>query len=126
MPFVNIKTPEAALNADQKAEIGHCVTELLVEFFSEAAPPHTMVLIEEVKDGGYYRADETFILPAAGGLPRQVACIATRSPRHLRQAVERFLSTIQVPTPRPRMTMMRAQSRTSAIKAPTKAYSGAC
>jgi 4-oxalocrotonate tautomerase len=45
MPFVNIKTPEAALSAGQKAEIGHRVTE--------------------VKDGGYYRADETFILPDA-------------------------------------------------------------
>jgi len=65
MPFVNIKIPEAALSAKQKAEIGHRVTELLVEYVSEAARPHTMVLIEEVKDGGYYRADETFILPDA-------------------------------------------------------------
>ncbi|RVV97187.1 4-oxalocrotonate tautomerase family protein [Mesobaculum littorinae] len=63
MPFVNIKTPEAALTAEQKAEIGHRITDLLVEFFSEAARPHTMVLIEEVKDGGYYRADEPFVIP---------------------------------------------------------------
>ena len=63
MPFVNIKTPEAGLNATQKAEIGHRVTDLLVEYFSEAARPHTMVLIEEVKDGGYFRADQTFVLP---------------------------------------------------------------
>lgn len=65
MPFVNIKTPEAALSAGQKAEIGHRVTELLVEYFSEAARPHTMVLIEEVKDGGYTRADEVFTIPEA-------------------------------------------------------------
>lgn len=65
MPFVNIKTPEAALTSDQKAEIGHRVTEMLTEYFSEAARPHTMVLIEEVKDGGYYRADETFKIPEA-------------------------------------------------------------
>ncbi|MBR9763645.1 MAG: 4-oxalocrotonate tautomerase family protein [Rhodobacteraceae bacterium] len=64
MPFVNIKTPEAALTAEQKAEIGHRVTDLLVGYFSEAARPHTMVLIEEVKDGGYYRADEVFTIPA--------------------------------------------------------------
>ena len=38
---------------------------MLVEYFSEAARPHTMVLIEEVKDGGYARADEVFILPDA-------------------------------------------------------------
>ncbi len=63
MPYVNIKTPEAALSKAQKAEIGHRITDLLVEYFSEAARPHTMVLIEEVKDGGYFRADETFILP---------------------------------------------------------------
>ena len=36
---------------------------MMVEYFSEAARPHTMVLIEEVKDGGYGRADEVFILP---------------------------------------------------------------
>jgi len=63
MPYVNIKTPEAGLTSAQKAEIGHRITDLLVEYFSEAARPHTMVLIEEVKDGGYYRADEVFILP---------------------------------------------------------------
>lgn len=65
MPFVNIKTPEQALSTKQKSEIGHRITELLVEYFSEAARPYTMVLIEEVKDGGYYRADEAFILPDA-------------------------------------------------------------
>lgn len=64
MPFVNIKTPEGALSKDQKQEIVHRATELMVEYFSEAARPHTMVLIEEVKDGGYGRADEVFVLPA--------------------------------------------------------------
>jgi 4-oxalocrotonate tautomerase len=65
MPFVNIKTPEAALSRAQKEEIVHRVTDMLVEYFSEAAQPHTMVLIEEVKDGGYGRADEIFVLPEA-------------------------------------------------------------
>lgn len=65
MPFVNIKTPEAALSKAQKQEIVHRTTEMLVEYMSEAARPHTMVLIEEVKDGGYARADEVFILPDA-------------------------------------------------------------
>jgi len=63
MPFVNIKTPEAALNVQQKTELSHRITELLVEYFSEHARPYTMVLIEEVKDGGYYRADEAFTIP---------------------------------------------------------------
>ena len=65
MPFVNIKTPEAALSKTQKQEIVHRMTEMLVEYMSEAARPHTMVLIEEVKDGGYGRADEIFVIPDA-------------------------------------------------------------
>ena len=63
MPFVNIKTPQGALSTAQKEEIVHKTTDMLVEYFSEAARPHTMVLIEEVLDGGYGRADEIFILP---------------------------------------------------------------
>ena len=65
MPFVNMKVPEAALSRAQKAEIAHRVTDMVVEYFSEAARPHTMVLIEEVKDGGYARADEVFVVPQA-------------------------------------------------------------
>ena len=65
MPFVNIKIPEAALSRAQKQEVVHRVTDLVVDYFTEAARPHTMVLIEEVKDGGYARADEVFVIPEA-------------------------------------------------------------
>ncbi|MCM2395319.1 4-oxalocrotonate tautomerase family protein [Rhizobium sp. S95] len=65
MPFVNIKTPAGALSRPQKEEIVHRTTNMLVEYFSEAARPHTMVLIEEVPDGGYGRADEIFVIPEA-------------------------------------------------------------
>jgi 4-oxalocrotonate tautomerase len=65
MPFANIKIPEAALTRAQKEEIVHRVTNLFVDYFSEAARPHTMVLIEEVEDGGYARADQVFIIPDA-------------------------------------------------------------
>jgi 4-oxalocrotonate tautomerase len=65
MPFANIKIPEAALSRAQKAEIIHRVTDLFVEYLSEAARPHTMVLIEEVPDGGYGRADAVFVIPEA-------------------------------------------------------------
>ncbi|EHS52495.1 4-oxalocrotonate tautomerase [Rhizobium sp. PDO1-076] len=65
MPFVNIKTPEGALSKVQKEEIVHRTTAMLVEYFSEAARPHTMVLIEEVKDGGYARADMVYTIPDA-------------------------------------------------------------
>jgi 4-oxalocrotonate tautomerase len=65
MPFVNFKTPEAALNKAQKEELAHRTTAMLVEYFGEAARAHTMVLIEEVRDGGYARADEVFMVPEA-------------------------------------------------------------
>lgn len=65
MPFVNIKIPEAALSRAQKQEVAHRVTDLVVDYFTEAARPHTMVLIEEVRDGGYARADEVFVIPEA-------------------------------------------------------------
>ena len=65
MPFANIKVPQAALSSAQKAEIIHRVTDMFVEYLSEAARPHTMVLIEEVGDGGYGRADEVFVVPDA-------------------------------------------------------------
>lgn len=65
MPFANIKIPQAALSKAQKEEIVHRVTDLFVDYFSEAARPHTMVLIEEVPDGGYGRADEVYTVPEA-------------------------------------------------------------
>ena len=63
MPFVNYKLPEAAMNRAQKEDLVHRTTALLVEYFGEAARPHTMVLIEEIPDGGYARADEVFVIP---------------------------------------------------------------
>jgi 4-oxalocrotonate tautomerase len=65
MPFANIKVPQAALSRAQKQEIVHRVTTMFVDYFSEAARPHTMVLIEEIPDGGYGRGDEVFVIPAA-------------------------------------------------------------
>jgi 4-oxalocrotonate tautomerase len=63
MPFANIKVPQAALTNIQKEEIVHRITAMFVDYFSEAARLHTMVLIEEVADGGYGRADEVFVIP---------------------------------------------------------------
>lgn len=65
MPFANIKVPQAALTKAQKAEIVHRVTDMFADYFSDAARPHTMVLIDEVPDGGYGRADEVFVIPEA-------------------------------------------------------------
>ncbi|TKB11548.1 MAG: 4-oxalocrotonate tautomerase family protein [Mesorhizobium sp.] len=65
MPFANFKMPEAALTKAQKEDLVHKTTQMFVEYFGEDVRPYTMVLIEEVPDGGYGRADEVFILPDA-------------------------------------------------------------
>ncbi|MBB2974441.1 4-oxalocrotonate tautomerase family protein [Mesorhizobium sp. RMAD-H1] len=63
MPFANYKLPEAALSRAQKEDLIHKTTELMISYFGEVVRPNTMVLIEEVPDGGYGRADEVFIVP---------------------------------------------------------------
>ena len=65
MPFANFKLPQAALSRAQKEELIHRTTDMLVGYFGEAVRPNTMVLIEEVLDGGYGRADEVFVMPDA-------------------------------------------------------------
>jgi 4-oxalocrotonate tautomerase len=65
MPFANIKVPQKALSKAQKEEVIHRMTDMFVDYFSEAARAHTMILIEEVPDGGYGRADEIFTIPDA-------------------------------------------------------------
>ena len=65
MPFANFKMPQAALTKAQKEDLVHKTTQMFVDFFGEAVRPTTMVLIEEVPDGGYGRADEVFVIPDA-------------------------------------------------------------
>ncbi|TJW35366.1 MAG: 4-oxalocrotonate tautomerase family protein, partial [Mesorhizobium sp.] len=55
MPFANFKVPERALSAEQKEDLVHKTTALFVDLFGEGVRPYTMVLIEEVADGGYGR-----------------------------------------------------------------------
>jgi 4-oxalocrotonate tautomerase len=43
---------------------------MFVEYFGEQARPYSMVLVEEVADGGWGRADETLTL-AKMGLAKQ-------------------------------------------------------
>lgn len=63
MPFANYKLPQASLSKAQKEDLIHKTTELMVSYFGEMVRPTTMVLIEEVPDGGYGRADEVFVMP---------------------------------------------------------------
>lgn len=62
MPFANFKVPQGTLTAAQKEEIIHKATNMYVEYFGEQARPHTMILVDEVVDGGWGRADETLTI----------------------------------------------------------------
>ena len=53
MPFANFKLPAGSLIAQQKELIVHRTTGLLAEIYGEAARPNTLVLVEEVTDGGW-------------------------------------------------------------------------
>lgn len=63
MPFANYKLPQASLPTVQKEDLIHKTTELMVSYFGKVVRLTTMVLIEEVPDGGYGRADEVFVMP---------------------------------------------------------------
>ncbi|MFZ6779732.1 tautomerase family protein [Undibacterium sp. Ji83W] len=66
MPFANFKFPEGIIDASCKEEIIHRTTAMFVEYFGEGVRPYTMVLVEEVADGGWGRADETLTLEKMG------------------------------------------------------------
>jgi 4-oxalocrotonate tautomerase len=53
MPFANFKVPAGTLDEKQKEEIVTRTTELYVEIYGERARANTMVLVEEVADGGW-------------------------------------------------------------------------
>ena len=53
MPFANMKVPEGLLDHNQKKRIVDVVTDLYAELFGERARPNTLVLVDEVPDGGW-------------------------------------------------------------------------
>ena len=69
MPFADFKVPQGTLTAEQKEEIIHKTTQMYVDYFGEDVRPHTMVLVDEVADGGWGRADETLTLAKMGMAP---------------------------------------------------------
>ena len=64
MPFANYKIPQGMITAEQKAEIIHRTTDMFAHYFGEGVRPYTMVLVDEVTDGGFGRADQVFDLKA--------------------------------------------------------------
>ncbi|MFG3200749.1 tautomerase family protein [Streptomyces sp. NPDC048192] len=53
MPFANFKVPAGSLTEEQKELLVTRTTELYVEIYGERARAGTMVLVEEVPDGGW-------------------------------------------------------------------------
>ena len=71
MPFANYKLPQGMITPEQKAEIVHKTTDLFASYFGEGVRPYTMVLVDEVVDGGFGRADEVFDLAAMQRMKQQ-------------------------------------------------------
>ncbi|RNG21236.1 tautomerase family protein [Streptomyces botrytidirepellens] len=53
MPFANFKVPAGTLTVQQKEKIITRTTELYAEIYGERARANTLVLVEEVADGGW-------------------------------------------------------------------------
>jgi len=53
MPFANFKVPAGTLSAEDKQKIVERTTDLYAEIYGERARPTTLVLVEEVADGGW-------------------------------------------------------------------------
>ncbi|MDH6553516.1 4-oxalocrotonate tautomerase family protein [Streptomyces sp. SAI-041] len=53
MPFANFKVPAGTLTEKQKQQIITRTTELYVDVYGERARATTLVLVEEVTDGGW-------------------------------------------------------------------------
>lgn len=67
MPFANFKVPAGTLTDQQKAEIIHRTTDLYADIYGERARAGTMVLVEEVTDGGWGIGDQVLTLAVLQG-----------------------------------------------------------
>ncbi|MBA5220259.1 MULTISPECIES: 4-oxalocrotonate tautomerase family protein [Streptomyces] len=53
MPFANFKVPAGTLSEEDKKKIVDRTTDLYAEIYGERARQGTLVLVEEVTDGGW-------------------------------------------------------------------------
>jgi len=53
MPFANIKVPADTLTAESKKKLQDAVTDAIVDVYGERARPTTLVVLDEVADGGW-------------------------------------------------------------------------
>ncbi|MGN9781100.1 tautomerase family protein [Nonomuraea sp. ZG12] len=69
MPFANFKVPADTLTPEQKEQIVTRTTELYVEIYGERARANTLVLVEEVTDGGWGIGGDVLTLAKLQGTP---------------------------------------------------------
>ena len=69
MPFANFKVPAGTLSAAQKEVIVHRATDLYAELYGERARANTMILVEEVADGGWGIGDHVLAQAMLQGAP---------------------------------------------------------
>ena len=62
MPFANLKIPAGSVTAQQKQDLVEGVTRLYTDLWGERARPNTMVLVDEVADGGWGIGGEVLTL----------------------------------------------------------------
>ncbi|MEV4149917.1 4-oxalocrotonate tautomerase family protein [Amycolatopsis sp. NPDC049691] len=62
MPFANFKVPAGTLTAEQKEQLVTRATDLYAEIYGDRARANTMVLVEEVADGGWGIGGEVLTL----------------------------------------------------------------
>jgi 4-oxalocrotonate tautomerase len=53
MPFANLKVPADTLHPESKKRLMDAVTDAIVDAYGERARATTLVILEEVHDGGW-------------------------------------------------------------------------
>ncbi|MET8446160.1 4-oxalocrotonate tautomerase family protein [Streptomyces sp. NPDC005209] len=69
MPFASFKVPAGSLDEKKKERIVERTTELYVEIYGERARATTLVLVEEVTDGGWGIGGNVLTLAMIQGSP---------------------------------------------------------
>ncbi|MEU6238014.1 4-oxalocrotonate tautomerase family protein [Kitasatospora sp. NPDC047058] len=64
MPYANFKVPAGTLTEQQKEQLVTRATDLYAEIYGERARATTLVLVEEVPDGGWGIAGRVLTLAA--------------------------------------------------------------
>ncbi|RLL67338.1 tautomerase family protein [Streptomyces sp. Z26] len=69
MPFATFRVPAGSLTLEQKEQLITRTTDLYAEVYGERARATTLVLVEEVTDGGWGIGGEVLTLARLRGTP---------------------------------------------------------